>query len=145
MNCSAMLSWINNLDPAIHIWPQEPVIPSTTPSSAAAKSASANTNWADLPPNSRAAGAKCAAAADPTAAPLLSEPMKTTNLVRRSATNFLPTSGPPVKTCTTPLGTPASSRISCNLSAVSGVSAAGLRIETFPKASAGAIFLAAKK
>ena len=35
--------------------------------------------------------------------------------------------------------------MSCNLSAVSGVSAAGLRIETFPKAIAGAIFLAAKK
>ena len=140
-----MLASTYKRDPAMHIWPHEPVMPSTTPSSAAAKSASAKTNCADFPPNSRAAGAKCAAAAEPTAAPLLSEPVKTTNLVRTSATNFLPTSGPPVNTCTTPFGTPASINISCSFSAVSGVSAAGLRIETLPKAIAGAIFLAAKK
>ena len=76
--------------------------------------------------------------------PVAVSPVKATLSTPGWAASASPTSLPgPVRTLTTPSGTPASRQISPRITAVIGVALAGLRMRVLPAARAGASFQAA--
>ena len=82
------------------------------------------------------------AAASATRIPPRVEPVKDTTSISSCAAMACPTSGPsPFTRLNTPAGTPASSRISASLSALSGVYSDGFRTTGHPAAKAEAILL----
>src|SRR3954447_26934952 len=106
-----------------------------------ARSASANTMAADLPPSSSDTRAMLSADAFRIDAPVVVSPVNEILATRGSDTRASPTTPPgPGSTLTISGGTPASTRTSPRSSAVSGVSDAGLSTIGLPHTSAGATF-----
>ena len=106
---------------------------------AAARSASAKTMFALLPPSSRVSRFTCAAQPAMICLPTSVDPVKQTFRTAGCSTRRCPTTDPlPVTTVNTPSGSPASRASSARRSAVSGVSSAGLRTTVLPAARAGA-------
>src|SRR5882757_2026816 len=91
-----------------------------------------------LPPSSSVRRLVVGAAADITIRPTSVEPVKETFLTSGWETSAAPTSPSPVRTLTTPGGTPASSQIAATRSIVIGVCSAGFTTTVQPAASAGA-------
>ncbi len=124
-----------------------PALSKTAPgaaAAAAATSASAKTMFADLPPSSSVTRLIVDDADAAIEAPTSVDPVNATLPTCGCSTRRWPTVRPgPTTTFTTPSGIPASSAISANRSAVSGVSSAGFSTTVFPAASAGASFQAA--
>ena len=121
-----------------------PALPNTALGAAAAarsRSASANTMLADLPPSSSVTRLIVSAALAAIRRPTSVEPVKAIFATSGCSTRRWPHTEPgPATTLTTPSGTPASSAIRSNSSAVSGVSSAGFRTTVLPAASAGPSF-----
>src|SRR5689334_22856213 len=94
-----------------------------------------------LPPISRCTflndGADFSETVRPTSVDPVNETTRTSSLIDRASPTSPP---PPVTRLTTPLGTPASSRMRTKLSAESGVKVAGLKTTVLPQTSAGMIF-----
>ena len=106
---------------------------------AAARSASAKTMLALLPPSSRVTRFTCSAQPAMIRLPTSVEPVKQTLRTSGCVTNRSPTIEPlPGSTVSTCSGSPASSASSPIRIAVSGVSSAGLSTTVLPAASAGA-------
>ena len=106
---------------------------------AAARSASANTTLALLPPSSRVTRFTCSAQPAMIRLPTSVEPVKHTLRTSGWVTNRSPTTEPlPGRTVSTCSGRPASSASSPIRIAVSGVSSAGLSTTVLPAARAGA-------
>ena len=112
----------------------------TAPCAAASMSASSKTMKGALPPSSMWTRLSVPAAARMTALPVSLAPVSEIRRTSGCATSATPTSSPPVTMFSTPSGMPASSASSPSISAVSGVSGAGLRTTVLPAASAGPIF-----
>ena len=110
-----------------------------------ARSTSSSKMPADLPPSSRLKRFRLAPQAAPIFLPATVEPVKETLFTPGWLTRYSPTSRPAGTTLRTPLGSPASARISANTLASSGVSGAGLNTTELPESRAGASFDAAKK
>ena len=100
---------------------------------------------ADLPPSSRLNRLRLAPQAAPIFLPATVEPVKDTLFTPGWLTRYSPTSRPAGTTLSTPLGKPASARISAKTLASSGVSGAGLNTTELPESSAGANLAAARK
>ena len=97
--------------------------------------------FGDFPPSSSESRFSVPAASRMIPLPTSVEPVKAILSTRGSRTIAIPTWPPgPVTTLNTPSGRPASRVRSANLSAVSGVSDAGLSTTVLPAARAGAIF-----
>ena len=108
---------------------------------AASRSASSKTMHADLPPSSSETRVMLSAQVRMICAPVELSPVKLILLTRASATKRLPSVEPgPGSTDTHAGGTPASSSTSASMSAVMGVSEAGLTTTGLPHARAGATF-----
>ena len=106
---------------------------------AAARSASAKTTLADLPPSSRVTRFTCSAQPAMIFLPTAVEPVNATLRTSGCVTKRSPTTEPlPGMIVSTPSGRPASRASSPSRIAVSGVSSAGLRTTALPAASAGA-------
>ena len=104
-----------------------------------ARSASAKTMFADLPPSSSVTRFTCSAQPAMICLPTPVEPVKTTLRTAGCVTNRCPTTVPaPGTTSSTPGGSPASSASSPSRIAVNGVSSAGFSTTVLPAASAGA-------
>ena len=115
-------------------------MPSTTPSTAASRSAFSNTTNGDLPPSSRDSPLPDPAVAVRISRPTSVEPVKATLCTPGWRTTAAPAAPSPVTTFSTPGGSPASWAASANSSAVRGVYSAGLRTTVHPAANAGATF-----
>ncbi|MNL37080.1 hypothetical protein D3C87_1592010 [compost metagenome] len=139
---SAMPSCRSRRDPAQHTWPWLNQMASTTPSTAASRSASSKTTKGLLPPSSRLSFLPDPAVATRIARPTSVEPVKAILSIPSWSTISLPASPSPVSTLRTPGGSPASRASSAKASAVRGVNSAGLRTTVLPAARAGAIFQA---
>ena len=123
--------------------PDELKMPNSTPATAWAMSASANTMVGDLPPSSSDTGINLSAAWRAMVRPVVVPPVKATRLTSGWRTMASPTTEPlPGSTLTMPLGTPHCSQMRANASAANGVISAGLTTMALPAASAGAIFCA---
>src|SRR6476619_486964 len=110
-------------------------------STARSQSASANTTHADFPPSSSETRVMLSDDARKIEAPVVVSPVNEILLTRGSLTSASPTTLPgPGITDTQPSGTPASTSSSPSMSAVTGVSDAGLMMTALPQASAGAVF-----
>ena len=108
---------------------------------AESRSASANTIAADLPPSSNEIRVMFGDSVRRRCDPVDESPVKEILSTRPSATSASPTVAPgPGSTVTQGAGTPASTRRVPSMSAVIGVSDAGLRMTALPQASAGASF-----
>ena len=129
-------------EPAQQTWPWLNQIASTTPSTALSRSASSNTMNGDLPPSSSDSFLPVPAVARRMMRPTSVEPVKAILSTSGCSTIAAPVSPSPVTMLTTPGGRPASTQISANGSAVSGVNSAGFSTTVLPAASAGAIFQA---
>jgi hypothetical protein len=115
--------------------------PNSALSSAASRSASANTTHGDLPPSSIDRPLRCAAAEPMMLRPVAVSPVKEMTGTSACCTSAAPASSPmPWTMLNTPPGSPASSMISGQRLADSGVHSAGLRTREQPLASAGASF-----
>jgi hypothetical protein len=110
---------------------------------ATARSASAHTIAADLPPSSSETRFIVAAQAAMIRLPASVEPVKATLSTPGWATRWAPASRSPGTTLTTPAGTPAAASASAKTKFDSGASGAGLSTTVHPAASAGAVFQAA--
>ena len=108
------------------------------PSTAASKSASLNTINGAFPPSSKdnflMVSAHCRMRIRPTSVEPVNESLVTTELSQSAAPICLAS---PITTCSTPLGTPASSANTAKAIAHKGVCSAGLIIMLQPAASAG--------
>jgi len=113
------------------------------PSTAWSSGASAKTMFAALPPSSSVRRLPVPASDFWMRFPTSVEPVKATFRTPGCVTSAAPVAPAPVITFTTPGGRSASSKRRARWSAVRGVVSAGLRIDTFPHARAGAIFQAA--
>jgi hypothetical protein len=110
-------------------------------STAASRSASANTIAADLPPSSSEIRVTFGATRAIRCEPVDESPVNDTLATRGSVTSDSPMPEPgPGSTLTQSAGTPAATRTSPSITAVTGVSDAGFRITGFPHARAGASF-----
>ena len=108
---------------------------------ASSRSASGKTILGDLPPSSSETRFKFPVEACRISLPTAVEPVNATLSMSGCEAIAAPAVSPyPVIILTTPSGRSASMISSPILSAVKGVCSAGFRIETFPHASAGAIF-----
>src|SRR5579863_10292257 len=102
-------------------------MPAIAPTTAASKSASANTMFGDLPPNSSATCLNSLAAASLILMPPISEPVNATLATAGCATSAAPASWPkPVTTFTTPGGNPACANNSANSIVDADVNSDGL-------------------
>src|SRR5450631_3697756 len=101
------------------------------------RSASSRRIAADLPPNSRLNRLRLAPQAAPILRPAADEPVKDTLSTPGWLTRYSPTSRPAGTTLSTPLGRPASAKISANTLASRGVSGAGLNTTVLPDRRAG--------
>ena len=111
------------------------------PFAAASRSASAKTTLGDLPPSSIDTRLTVPAAARRIAFPVSVSPVNEILSMPGCSAMAAPTTGPgPGTTWNAPGGSPASARSSANISAVRGVTDAGLRTTVFPRERAGAIF-----
>jgi len=128
-------------DPAQQTWPWLNQIASTTPSTAASRSASAKTTKGDLPPSSSVSFLPVPAVALRIVRPTSVEPVKAI-LSTSAATSAAPVAPSPVTMLTTPAGRPISAQIPAKARAESGVCSAGFSTTVLPAASAGAIFQA---
>ena len=142
------LLWIvrstSSREPAEQTSPWLAKAPKSAPSTAAAKSASANTMFGFLPPSSSDTRLRLPVAAVITWRPVVVPPVKAILSTFGCAASASPQPVPgPVTMFTTPAGVPASTTISARSSAVSGVSSEGLSTHALPAASAGASFQAA--
>ena len=140
-----MPSCTRSREPAQQTCPPLNQMPSTTPSTAASRSASAQITKGDLPPSSSVSPLPDPAVARRIARPTSVEPVKATLSTPSWATSAAPVSPAPKTMLTTPAGTPASVQSSAKASAVSGVCSAGFSTTVLPAASAGAIFHASIK
>ena len=140
-NRSATASATRIRDPAQQTWPPLNQIESTTPSTAASRSASGMTTKGDLPPSSSVSRFPVPASWPAMARPTSVEPVKAI-LSTSAATRAAPVSPSPVTMFTTPAGKPISWQISAKASAVRGVYSAGFSTTVLPAARAGAIFQA---
>ena len=106
----------------MQVWPVAANTPAITPLAAAARSASANTTCADLPPSSSTVPVMLAAAALATSAPTLVDPVNAILSIPGCPARAWPTAGPkPLTTLNTPAGTPASSIRTASSIAETGV------------------------
>src|SRR5271156_625075 len=111
----------------------------TPPVTALVRSAPSRMTFGDLPPNSWLTRFTVGAARLATSTPARVEPVN--EIISTSGCSLMaaPTSGPrPLIRLNTPLGTPASCRISAKINADDGVNSDGFRIMVQPAASAGA-------
>src|SRR3990172_187180 len=107
------------------------------------RSASANTTRGFFPPISSWVLIKRGAVFSMTDLPTPQDPVKETAFTMEFVIISSPTREPgPVTKLITPLGTPASTRISTSLRAVMGACEAGFKITVFPQARARAVFQA---
>ncbi|MNQ94767.1 hypothetical protein D3C85_1103020 [compost metagenome] len=135
----------NRREPAVHICPPPPKIPEMAPATACSRSASSNTIFGDLPPNSIATRFIWRAAASYTLAPVMSEPVKVIMATSRCSTKGAPISFPsPVTTFRTPSGNPACLVSATNSNELADENSEGLTTAEHPAAKAGA-HLSAKK
>jgi hypothetical protein len=131
-------------EPAEQISPWFQKMPLADPSMAASNSASANTMFGDFPPSSSVTRFSVSAPLFMMILPTSRDPVNPTLSTRGVATSGAPAVSPnPVITFSTPLGSPASSRILGISSGVSGVCSGGFRMTVHPAASAGATFCVA--
>ena len=100
---------------------------------------------ADLPPSSRLTRLRLAPQAAPIFLPAAVDPVKETLSTPGWLTRCSPTSRPAGTTLSTPLGRPASAKISASTLASSGVSGAGLNTTVLPDSRAGASLAQARK
>ena len=89
-----MLSCTNSRDPAMQVCPVAAKIPAIPPETAAARSASGNTIWADFPPSSKVSRLKSADAFFMILRPAPSPPVKATLATFGWMVNGSPTSLP---------------------------------------------------
>ncbi len=139
---SATLSATRIRAPAQQTCPWLNQVASTTPSTAASRSASSKTRKGDLPPSSSVSPLPVPAVARRISRPTSVEPVKATLSTPGWATSAAPVAPSPVTMFTTPAGRPTSAQISAKASAVSGVYSAGFSTTVLPAASAGATFQA---
>ena len=115
--------------------------PNRVESSAASRSASANTIAGDLPPSSIDRPLRFSAAFRKMSCPVVVSPVKEISGTPGCFTSASPASSPsPLTRLNTPSGTPASRKISGHRLADSGVNSAGFSTTVHPEASAGASF-----
>ena len=100
---------------------------------------------ADFPPSSRLTRLRLAPQAAPILRPAAVEPVKETLSTPGWLTRCSPTSRPAGTTLSTPLGSPASAKISASTLASSGVSGAGLNTTVLPDSRAGDSLAQARK
>src|SRR6185312_9159194 len=125
---------------ALQDWPVLFIIASTPPPTAVFKSASSRMTFADLPPSSSDTRLTVSEAAFETWIPARVEPVNDIMSMPGCAAMAAPTSGPvPSTRLNTPLGTPASCKISARMCALSGATSLGFSTIVQPDASAGAI------
>ena len=136
------LSCTSSRDPAQQTCPWLNQTPSTTPSTAASRSALSNTTNGDLPPSSSDRCLPVPAVARRISRPTSVEPVNATFAISGWRTSAAPVEPSPVTMLSTPGGSPVSCATSAKRSAVSGVYSAGLSTTVFPAASAGATFQA---
>src|SRR5919204_543293 len=103
--------------PAVQTWPALRNVARSAPSSAASRSASSSTTFADLPPSSSVSRFRFPAAARWISRPTSVEPVKETLSTSSCSASAAPASASPVTTFQTPSGTPASSPSSASRSA----------------------------
>src|SRR6185503_19551240 len=126
---------------AVQRWPVVPKAPHSAPSSASSRFASSSTIMGFLPPSSSEQCLKLLAEVVPIIRPTALEPVNETARTSGCSNIGAPVSDPnPVTMLTTPLGTPASTRVRTRLKVESGVSCAGLMTQVFPQTSAGNSF-----
>src|ERR1700712_1652950 len=124
---------------ALQDWPELTNICATPPATALLKSASSRMTFGDLPPSSWLTRFTVGAARLATSTPARVEPVNEIMSISGCSLMAAPTSGPrPLTRLNTPLGTPASWRISAKISADDGVNSDGFKIMVQPAASAGA-------
>src|SRR5262245_35784753 len=124
---------------ALHDWPVLLKQCAVPPAMDLARSASSRMMLGDLPPSSCDTRFTVGAAFCTTSMPARVEPVNDTMSMPGCVLMAAPTSGPnPLTRLNTPLGTPASCRISAKMSAEEGVYSDGFRIMVQPAASAGA-------
>src|SRR5205814_4776098 len=128
-------------DGALHDCPELLNMCITPPATALLRSASSRITFGDLPPNSWLTRLTVGAARLATSMPARVEPVKELMSMLGCSLMAAPTSGPsPLIRLNTPLGTPASCRISAKINADDGVNSDGLRIMVQSAGSAGATF-----
>src|ERR1700692_2443779 len=126
-------------DGALHDCPELLNMCITRPVTALARSGPSRMTFGDLPPNSWLTRLTVGAARLATSTPARVEPVNEIMSIFGCSLMAAPTSGPrPLIRLNTPLGTPASCRISAKISADDGVNSDGFRIMVQPAASAGA-------
>src|ERR1043165_4849831 len=126
---------------AVQRWPVVPKAPQSAPSMARSRLASSRTIIGFLPPSSSEQCLKLLAAVVPMVLPTELEPVN--EIARTSGCSSMgaPASAPkPLTIFTTPLGTPASTKVLTRLKVESGVSCAGLITQVLPQTSAGSSF-----
>ena len=123
-------------------WPQLAKTERAVPSTAASKSASANTSAAFLPPSSKDTGFTPGATARMMAAPVADSPVKVMPSISGCVVMNSPAEpGPkPWVRLSTPGGRPTSCATSASRVAVDGVTSDGFMMTVLPKANAGATF-----
>ncbi len=128
-------------DPALQDWPELRYIACTSRVMTCSRSASSSTMLADLPPSSCATRLTVGAAFLATSMPARVEPVNETMSTSGCDDMAAPAVWPsPCTRLDTPAGTPASSKISANSTALSGAISDGLRTIVQPAARAGATF-----
>src|ERR1700687_5274575 len=126
-------------DGALHDCPELLNICITPPVTALVRSAPSRMTFGDLPPSSWLTRLTVLAARLATSMPARVEPVNEIMSMPGCSLIAAPTSGPrPLIRLNTPLGTPASCKISAKISADDGVNSDGFRIMVQPAASAGA-------
>src|SRR5215216_13644 len=125
---------------ATHAWPLFMSDANLRPWIVAARSASSRMIAADLPPSSRLTRLSCSPQMAAMRRPAAVEPVNAILSTPGWRTRCSPTSRPAGITLTTPLGMPASSRMSAMRKASSGVSGDGLMTIVHPAINAGASF-----
>src|SRR6266478_3708925 len=142
-NLSATASSIMTRLVAVQRCPVEANAPKTVDSTASGRSASARITSGFFPPISHwhffIRRAPCAYSSLPTSFEPVKETARTSGCCRSSSPTWLPE---PTTMFSTPVGTPACSKIRITLAPVNGVSVAGLKTTVFPATKAGAIFQA---
>ncbi len=129
-------------DPAQQTCPWLNQMASTTPSTTLSRSASSKTMNGDLPPSSSESFLPLPAVATRMSRPTSVDPVNAILSTSGCATSASPVRPSPVRTLSTPGGSPASALNSAKSRALSGVNSAGLSTTVFPAARAGATFQA---
>src|SRR6218665_593168 len=128
-------------DPAVQRSPLSEKTPKIVASTAASRSASANTIAGDLPPSSIESPLRKGAELPKMSLPVLLSPVKEMSGTSGCFTRASPASSPsPLTRLKTPFGSPASSKIPAHSEADKGVNSAGLSTTVVHGASAGGGF-----